>query len=467
MQESRQSSLLTKDEGSSADALAESAVTGIEDVQADANDSVNPAEGVGDRTQHDSLIQGDAVAGNGAPSAPGIVEDPADAHLDPSGADDPHGSDRKAGWALQLQKQLQDSASGVQAKAQGLFAEVWERHRWGKGPKQDSTSPAEPPRAGPDEDSQHDSSVALGDKASEGNSAAADTAHTGPSRGVGEPRQHFSLHRSHKQLFVSTAESAAASASLSGAVEEALAASSVQRRPRRKVRLMPQAVLPEHGLREQPHQAMLTLPTQPPSQVQQPGGGDFADSAAADNAEIPSTEDEEEAPQVSNASQHRAQGLREQDTFSTSEGASIAEKRPEPSQAAVQDLASFELMAISPPHLLGGSRDGVMNTAATEAAGAPEHTHAHQTIAPEEETEHTSPESKAGAADLAHEAAATEHSEEQPGTAAVVSAAEEQQAEEQAQGHAEPLQPAPASALPEAHETTSGADVLCVLCTCA
>ena len=469
MQESRLSSSLTKDEGSSADAPAESAVTGIEDVQADANDTVNPAQGVDSFAQYDSPSQGQAAARDGPPSVPENTEDPADPYPDPGGADDPHGSDRKPGWALQLQKQLQDSASGVQAKAQGLVAELWDRHRWGPGSKQDSPSPAEPPRAGLDQYSQHESTVDLDVEASERSNAAVDTASTGASRAVGEPRWRFSLHRSHSQLYVSTAESAAASASLAGAVEEALAASSVQRRPRRKVRLMPQAVLPEHGLREQPYQAMPALPTQPTPQLQQPGEGDSPASAAADDAEAPSTEEEEETSEVLNASHHQPQGLREEDTFSASEGASIMENVPEPTLAAVRDPASFELMAISPPWLLGHGRDNVTDTAAiAEAADAPEHTAAHQATTPQQETEVTTPESEAGTADLALKAAAEEHPEEQSGTAAVVSeaAAEEQQAEEQAKAHAELLQPASAPASPETQEATSGAGTFFVRCIC-
>lgn len=443
-----------------ADAPADSTVTGIEDVQADAVDNISQAEAVSADIQHEGASQGESVAGDGASADPGSTEDCADAFQNPSNKDHPHGSDRTPGWTLQLQKQLKDSTAGVRAHAQGLIGGFRERHGWSQGTKQDSAPPAKPPSAGPSEDSQQVSSTALNDRASEGDSAAVPTELMGASRGMGGPGRHFSLHRSHAQLFVSTAESAAASASLAGAVEEALAASSQQRRPRRKVRLVVQAVLPEHGLREQSREALASLSPQSASQLQ-PEESDFPNTAAAESAEVPSTE-EQEAPQAPDASQHHPPGFREQDTFSASEGASITEKAPKPAPAAVQDPASFELMAISAPRILGPGKDGLKDTtAALKAADASEQSQAHHDPASEGVEERSPAESEAPTAGSAHEAAATENSEE-PDTGAVPEQpAAEQQAEEHAQAHAEPLRPAPAPAtvrgVPGIQEATPGA----------
>ncbi len=451
-----------------ADAPAESAVTGIEDVQADADDSVSQAEGVGVDTQAEESGQGEALADSAGSAASGNTQDVASGEASPSGAATPHEGDEKPGWAAQLQKQVQDRAASVQASAQGVIAGFRERHGWSQGPKQDSTAPAELPRAV--QDSQHDSAAALGENASEENSAAVDTAPTGTSPGVGGPGRHFSLHRSHKQLFVSTAESAAASDSLAGTVEKALAVSSQQRRPRRKVRLVPQAVLPEHGLTERPHQAMPSIPTQPPtqlpSQLQQPGASDLPDSAAADSAEVPSTEEEEEPQQVPDTDEHRHAAFMEVDTFSAAEGASIAEKGSEPAPTAVQDPGSFELMAISAPRLLGPSRDDSKDTAAAaEAAEAHEQSQTRHDTASEGQPEHLPSQSEAVAADPAHDLASTVDSEEQARETAAGSeeSSDEQQAKEQAQAHAEPLQPPPAPAASETQEATSGAYTL-LLC---
>ncbi len=261
---------------------------------------------------------------------------------------------------------------------------------------------------------------------------------------------------------MSTAESAAASASLAESVEQALATSSQQRRPRRKVRLMPQAVLPEDGLRERPHQTLPSIPTpkQPPSQPEQPGERDFSDPAAADTAELPSTEEEEEPQQVPDADEHRPAASREVDTFSTAEGASIAEKGPEPAPAAVQDLGSFELLAISEPRLFGlGRVDAKDSAEMTKAAEASECSQTQHDKASDGQPEHLPSQSEAGAADLAHDLAATEDSEEkarEPG-AGLEEGSEEQAAEEQAQAQAEPLQPVAAPAVSETQEATTGA----------
>ena len=455
-------SALVKDQEVKADAPAESAVTGIEDVQADADDGVSQAEGIAAESQGDGYGQGEVVADSGDSAAPGSTEDPAGTEADPSGADAPHHDNEKPGWAAQLRKQVHDRAADVQASAQGLVAGFWERHGWSQESRQDFAPSAELPAAV--EYSQHDSGAALEDKAAEENGAAADTVPTGTgtSAGVAGPGRHFSLHRSHRQLFVSTAESAAASASLAESVEQALATSSQQRRPRRKVRLMPQAVLPEDGFRERPHQTLPSIPTpkQPPSQPEQPGERDFSDPAAADTAELPSTEEEEELQQVPDADEHRPAASREVDTFSTAEGASIAEKGPEPAPAAVQDLGSFELLAISEPRLFGlGRVDAKDSAEMTKAAEASECSQTQHDKASDGQPEHLPSQSEAGAADLAHDLAATEDSEEkarEPG-AGLEEGSEEQAAEEQAQAQAEPLQPVAAPAVSETQEATTGA----------
>ena len=442
-------------------------MTGIEDVQAEADDSVSQAEGVGADIQHEESGQGEAIADSGALAASGNTEDVADTGVDPSSVDSPHDPDKKPGWAAGLQKQVQDRAADVQASAQGLFAGFWERRGWSQGPKQDSTPSAELPRAV--QDSQHDSTAALEDKVAEESSAAANAVPTGTSAEEGGPRQHFSLHRSHKQLFVSTADSAAVSASLAGTVEQALAASSQQRRPRRKVRLVPQAVLPEQGLRERPHQAMpsISTPTQPTPQLQQPGEGDLSDPAAAVNVEVPSTEEEEEPQQVPDADEHYPLVFREVDTFSTAEGTSIAEKELEPAPAAVQDPASFELMAISAPRLLGPASGDPRDTAEmTGAAEASEQSQTQHDTASEGQPEHLPSQSEAGAADSAYDPAAPEDGEEQARETAAASeeSSEEQRAEQQAQAQTEPLQPTSAPAVSETQEATPGAVAL-LLCT--
>ena len=454
-----------KEHEDKADAPADSVVTGIEDVQGDDKDSVSQAEGVSADIQHKGSSRGEAVAEDGASAAPGSTEDCADAFPDPGDADDPQRSDRTPAWALQLRKQLKDSTTGVRAHARGLIGGFWERQGWSQDTKQDSTPPAEPPSMGPSEDSQHVSTAALDDSASQGDSAAVHMELSGASRGVGGPGGHFSLHRSHAQLFVSTADSAAASASLAGAVEEALAASLQQRRPMRKVRLVPQAVLPEHGLREQSHETMAIVPPQSASQLQ-PGESDFSEPAAAESAEVHSTEEEEEATQAPGASQHHPPGFREQDTFSASEGASITEKVPKPAPAAVEDPASFELMTISAPRFLGPGRNELTDTAAAAAKAAASSEQGQVHPASEGDNERLPPESETPAAGLAHEAAATEHGEEPATDTAAMSdqPAAEQQADKQAQAHTEPLQPAPepapAPAVPETQEATSGTSTL-------
>lgn len=459
VQDSTNTPSKTNGQEDSADAPAEIAVTGLEDVQADTVDTQDPAEGNGSITQPEESGQADAEAEDSSTAAlGGRNEESAHAAVDASSAGGSDGSDGKPDWAMQLRQQLQEKADGVKANAEGLFSALWERHGWKQGPRQGPTPPAEPPTA--PQEQQHEPAEAAepaNRSMTKENSAAADTGLEGSRRAVGEQHRHFSIHRSHTQLFVSTAESVAASQGLEEALAEAWTASSQQRGSRRKVRFVPRAVLPEHGLREQPHQAVPALPPQPQDQLLQLGKPEMPDSAAGGVREFPTTEEEEEQHQSAEGS-WQPSAVRTEDTFNAAEGISLTEGMPEAPSKAIPDPSSFELMAVSGPQILGHGK--VQAAAISEAAGSPKAAEAPcEEAAAAERTEDSSSEQDDSKLEgKSDEAAATEQAEEHSGSPATEGQlhAEEQPANEQAHASLEPQHPAAEPVVTRIQEVTPG-----------
>lgn len=254
-----------------------------------------------------------------------------------------------------------------------MIGSLWERHGRRQEPAQEPAEYVELPTVA--EEPQQEQTAVASEEAAGQSSTAADTK---PQGGVAsrEKPMRFSLHRSHSQLFVSSAETAAASVGLDAAVEEALLASAQPKRPRRKVRFVPGPIHTVQGLNEQPHQAQPAQPSQaPPLQLESPEEHEEADPAAAEASEQPSTEEEEEG-QPMKPSQEQHPAVRKTDTFGTVEGASVADSMPDSLPGAVQNPASFELMAVSADLLPGPNathkQEAIQPAEAADAVGEAE-----------------------------------------------------------------------------------------------
>ena len=438
-------------------------MTGIEDVQADIQagsvDEAAPAEGAGTDAQPDTPSQAADAGESPSESAETSTEEAADtsASLDPVGGGVPEDNhDKKPGWRMQLRRQLHDRAAGLRANAEGLFGGLWQGPDWKQSPQAAQQLPAasaELPLEQP-----------APAEAAEVGSASADRDLASASRAANDAGLRFSLHRSHRQLLVSTAETAAVSCGLDASVDEALAASAQHRRPRRKIRFVPIAVLPEHGLREQLHPAAAP---QPPPQQQRSEVQTMAESAGADmaEAEVPSTEEEGAAQQPGPSQQQPSIVSTAEASFSTIQGTALSDSVPEAVPGPVQDPASFELMAVPGPSVLGSARDVPVETLQpSQAAEAHEEAEEAHATAAAQETE--APAAGSKLQEVVSEAAAPEETPEEPAESTAAKEEEEQaatqQASEQARAHieqeaalAQPL--AEPAMVPKILEATPGA----------
>ena len=438
-------------------------MTGIENVQADVQaDSVEeaaPTEGAGTDARSDTPSQAADVGENPSESEDTSTGEAADASasLNPVGRGAPGDShNQKPTWGMQLRQQLRDRAAGLRANADGLFGGLWQGHGWKQSPEatqQLTTASAK----------LHLEQPAPAEAAGVG-SASADRDLASASRAVKDAGLRFSLHRSHRQLLVSTAETAAVSCGLDASVHEALAASAQHRRPRRKIRFVPTAVLPEHGLREQLPPAAAP---QPPPQQQRSEVQTMAESAGADmaEAEVPSTEEEEAAQQPGPSQQQPSIVSTAEAGFSTIQGTALLDSVPEAVPGPAQDPASFELMAVPGPSILGSARDVLIEaphpSQAAEAHEEAEEAHA-KAAAQETEAAAAGREQQ----EVVSEAAAPEESPEEAAESTTAKEEDEQaatqQADKQARAHIEqeaaPAQPpAEPAMVPKIQEAIPGA----------
>ena len=438
-------------------------MTGIEDVQADVQasslDEAAPTEGAGTDAQPDTPTQAADAGESPSESVETSTEEVADtsASLDPVGGGPPEDShDKKPGWRMQLLTQLHDRAAGLRANAEGLFGGLWQGPDWKQSPRAAQQLPAasaELPLEQP-----------APAEAAEVGSASAGRDLASASRAANDAGLHFSLHRSHRQLLVSTAETAAVSCGLDASVDEALAASAQHRRPRRKIRLVPIAVLPEQGLREQLHPAAAP---QPPPPQQRSEVQTMAESAGADivEAKVPSTEEEEAAQQPGPSQQQPSIVSTAEAGFSTIQGAALLDSVPEAVPGPAQDPASFELTAVPGPSLLGSARNvPVEALQPSQAAEAGEEAEETPATAAARETE--APAAGSRLQEVVSEAGTPEETpEELPESTAAKEEEEQaamQQADEQARAHIEqeapPAQPpAEPAIVPNIQEAIPGA----------
>lgn len=436
-------------------------MTGIEDVQADVQaDSVEeaaPTEGAGTDDWPDSPSQAADVGENPSESVDTSTGEAADtgASLDPVGRGPPGDShDKKPAWRMRLRQQLHDRAAGLRANAEGLFSGLWQGHDWKQSPEAAQQLPTakfhlEQPAPA---------------EAGEVGSASADRDLASASRAVKDAGLRFSLHRSHRQLLVSTAETAAVSCGLDASVHEALAASAQHRRPRRKIRFVPLAVLPEHGLREQLHPAAAP---RPPPQQQRSEMQTMAKSAGADmaEAEVPSTEEEEAAQQPGPSQQQPSIVSTAEAGFSTIQGTAPSDSVPEAVPGPAQDPASFELIAVPGPFILGSARD-ILIEAPHPSQAAEAHEEAEEAHAKAAAQATEAPAAGSKLQEMVSEAAAPEESPEELAESTAAKEEDEQaatqQADEQARAHIEqeaaPAQPpAEPAMVPKIQEAIPGA----------
>ena len=353
MQGLEKRSLAAEGEQARADTPAESRATGIEEVQSETQDTERQAAS---NDNEGSPAQGSqAAAAAEGPPAPAddvnIEEDSREQGLADTGEDtgadaagDATGSDRQPGWAVHLRQQLQDRAVQYRADAEGLFSNLWERRGWKAGPLPQPAAPAEAPLTA--EETQDDRPAVAGEAAARGSSAGSNEGPQGSESGVPAATWRFSLHRSHAQLYVSSAETAAACGSIDAAAVDALLTSAQQKRLRRKVRFVPGTTLTEQQLTQQPVQTQLPRSAQAaPSWQEQPEEQVNA-SAVAEAHELPSTEEDEDR-QPAKSSLEDLSVVSTGDIFSTREGAAVADRQPEALSEEVQDPASFELTSVS------------------------------------------------------------------------------------------------------------------------
>ena len=372
MQGLENSSLAEEGEQASADTPAESTATGIEEVQSETQDTEEQAASNGDEG---GLAQGSqaAAAAEGQPEladddhveedsgAQGLADAQGETGADAAG--DATGSDRQPGWAVQLRQQLQDRAVQYRADAEGLFSNLWERRGWKAGPLPQPAAPAEAPPT----ETQDDRPAVAGEAAAPGSSAGSNEGPQGSESGVPAAALRFSLHRSHAQLYVSSAETAAACGSIDAATVDALFTCAQQKRLRRKVRFVPGTALTEQQLTQQPVQTQLPCPAQAAPSWQEHPDEQVNASAVVEAHELPSTEEDEDR-QPAKSSLENPSVVSTGDTFSTREGAAVADRQPEALSEEVQDPASFELTSVSAKLLPEPARGHKQDAA--EAPGA-------------------------------------------------------------------------------------------------
>ena len=275
----------------------------------------------------------------------------------------------------------------------------------------------------------------------------------------------FSLHRSHAQLYVSSAETAAACGSVDAAAVDALFTSAQQKRLRRKVRFVPGTALTEQQLTQQPVQTHLPRPPQAAPSWQEQSEKQVNASAVVEAHELPSTEEDEDR-QPAESSLEDSTVVSTEGIFSTREGAAVADRQPEAPSEEVRDPASFELTSISGtlfPEPRRGHRQGAAQApeAAAAAAEGPEQAQeaaAAQQRAAATEAEDSKPPHQADEDAVAGKAVPPEEA-----TAAGLEECGPEQAAEPKELLTEQQQPVPEpSVLAETRETTPGEHALTI-----
>ena len=470
MQGLEKHSLAAEGEQARADTPAESTATGIEDVQSETQDTEEQTASNGDEGSQAEGSQAAAAAeGQPAPADDdNIEEDSREQGLADTGEDtgadaagDATGSDRQPGWAVHLRQQLQDRAMQYRTDAEGLISNLWERRGWKSGPGPQPAAPAEaPPTA---EEPQDDRPAAASEAAAQESSIASKAAPHGDDSRAGPPTWRFSLHRSHTQLYVSSAETAAACGSIDAAAVDALLTSAQQKRLRRKVRFAPGMMLTQQQLTQQPVQTQLPRPTQAAPSWQEQSENQMNASAVAAAHELPSTEEDEDR-QPAKPSSEDSTVVSTGDIFSTREGAAVADRQPEALSEEVQDPASFELKSVSAilfPELARGHRQDAAE-APEAAAAAVEGPEQAQEAAPAQQRAAASKAEDGNPPPQASEDAAADTAVP-PGEATAAGLEEHgpEQATEPQELPTEQQQPVPEpTVLAETRETTPGEDTL-------
>ena len=459
-------------EQASADTPAESTATGIEEIQSKTQDTEEQAASNGDEG---GLAQGSQAAA-AAEGQPALADDdhveedsraqgPADAQgkTGTDAAGDATGSDRQPGWAVQLRQQLHNRAVQYRADAEGLFSDLWERRGWKCGPVRQPAAPAEALRtAGETQD--HQPAVAS-EAAARESSAGSNEGPQGSESEVPAATLRFSLHRSHAQLYVSSAETAAACGSIDAAAVDALFTSAQQKRLRRKVRFVPGTALTEQQLTQQPVQTHLPRPPQAAPSWQEQSEKQVNASAVVEAHELPSTEEDEDR-QPAESSLEDSTVVSTEGIFSTREGAAVADRQPEAPSEEVRDPASFELTSISGtlfPEPRRGHRQGAAQAPEAAAAAAEGPEQAQEAAAAQQRAAATEAEDSKPPHQAHEDAVAGKAVPPEEATAAGLEECGPEQAAEPKELLTEQQQPVPEpSVLAETRETTPGEHALTI-----
>ena len=454
-----------------ADTPAENTATGIEEVQSETQIAEETAASNGAKGNPAQGSQAAAAAeGQPAPADDvNIEEDSREQGLADAGGDtgddaagDATGGDRQPGWALHLRQQLQDRAVQYRADAEGLFSSLWERRGWKAGPVPQPAAPAEAPTTA--EELQDDQPAVASEAAARESGIGSNEGPQGSDSRVPAATWRFSLHRSHAQLYVSSAETAAACGSIDAAAVDALLASAQQKRLRRKVRFVPSTILTEQWLPQQPVQSHLPRPTQAAPSWQEQSEKQVKASPVVDANELPSTEEEEDRQPAQSSEQPTA--VSTEGIFGTREGAAVTDLQPEALSGEVQDPASFELTSASAtlfPELAAGQEQDAAEAPGAAAAAVEGPEQAQEAAAAQQRAAATEAEDGKPPPQASEDAVADTATRPEEATAAGLEEHGPEQATQPKEALTEQQQPAPEpSVLAETRETTPGEDALTI-----